>query len=42
MDDKGPLKEGEQSGSVVSSELPRRKFLKQAAVTLGAVTPVGH
>ncbi len=42
MDDKDPLKEGEQSGSVVSSELPRRKFLKQAAITLGAVTPMGR
>jgi non-lysosomal glucosylceramidase len=42
MDDKDPLKEGEQSGSMASGTLPRRQFLKQAAVTLGAVTPVGR
>ena len=42
MDDKGPRKEGEQSVSMASNTLPRRNFLKQAAVTLGAVSPVGR
>jgi len=42
MDDNGPFKEGEQSGSMASSRLPRRQFLKQAGVAIGAVAPVGH
>ncbi len=42
MDDEGHSKEGEQSGSMTSIALPRRKFLKQAAVTIGAVTPIGR
>ena len=42
MDDKGPHKEGEERGSAASNTLPRRQFLKRAAVTLGAVAPVGR
>ena len=42
MDDKGPVNEGEQSGSIDSSRLPRRQFLKQAGAAIGAVAPMGH
>lgn len=41
MNDNDSRKEDRESGSAASRALPRREFLKQAAVTVGVVAPAG-